>query len=114
VSETVAITEDARLECEHGGVLENKPSQDVLRIDARRVLVAKDPETRHIHNCPFITPTTRPCITSLMVGTGYSTLVAVDGHAVCLSSLSGVTDGTPPGAQYRVNEPGEIWVAIST
>jgi hypothetical protein len=113
MSAPLAITEDARLECEHGGVLDNAPSQDILRIDGRRVLVAKDPEGRHIHNCPFITPSTRPCITSLMVGTGYSTLVAVHGHQVCLASLSGVTDGTPPGAQYNVRAPGELYVMVS-
>lgn len=110
-----AITEQARLECEHHAKLENNPSQDCLRIDGERVLVAKDPEGRRIHGCPNISPATRPCITSLLVTTGYSDLVAVDGHAVCLSTLEGLTDGTPPGAtRYVVREPGQDWVQVAT
>ena len=114
MSDPLAVTENGRLECEHRAKLENKPSQDCLRIDGARVLVAKDPEGRRIHGCPNISPATRPCITSLLVLTGYSELVAVDGHAVCLSTLEGLTDGTPPGAtRYVVREPGQDFVRVA-
>jgi hypothetical protein len=114
MSAPLAITEEARLECDHRAKLENKPSQDWVRIDDKRILVAKDPEGRRIHGCPNISPATRPCITSLLVTTGYSELIVIDGHAVCLSTIEGLTDGTPPGGvKYVVRDPGQVWVSVS-
>jgi hypothetical protein len=114
MSAPLAVTEAGRLQCEHHAKLENKPSQDMVRVSGERVLVASDPEGRRIHGCPNVSPSTRPCITSLRVDTGYSQFVAVDGHAICLSTLEGLTDGTPPGAtHYTVADPGQDWVVIA-
>ena len=114
MSAPLAVTEKGTLQCEHLTALENKPSQDVLRIEGSRVLVDNDPEGRRIHGCPNLSPATRPCITSLLVEHGYSTFVAVGGHAVVLSTLQGLTDGTPPGAtHYVVRDPGQNFVTIA-
>ena len=45
---------------------------------------------------------------TLKVVAGYSTLVKIDGHAVCLDTVTGMTDGTPPGVvQYQVRAAGQ-------
>ena len=115
MSGPLAVTEDAVLLCDHDGKLENKPSQDVLTIDGKRVLVARDPEGRHIHTCPNISPATKPCLLSLVVEKGYSDFVKVGGAALCLSTLAGHTDGVPPGAFfYRVKVPGQSYVTVAS
>jgi hypothetical protein len=104
------ITEQAVLVCDHGGKVGNKPSQALVRIDGQRVLVATDPEGRSIGGCPNanVLMGMRPCITTLTVKQGYSTFIAIDGHRVCLSSVQGLTDGTPPGiVDYKVLRPGQ-------
>lgn len=107
------LTEDARLACVHGGGIANKPSQKLVRIGGSRVLVATDPEGRGISGCPNanVLIGMRPCVTTLPVRTGYSVLVRIDGRRVCLSTVLGFTDGTPPGAvDYRVLSPGQALV----
>jgi len=104
------LTIDARLACAHGGKVGNKPSQKLVYIDKKVVLVATDPEGRSISACPNFDPPAgmRPCVTTLKVQTGYSTFVSVDGHQVCLSTVEGLTDGSPPGAvKYSVLSPGQ-------
>jgi len=42
----------------------------------------------------------------LKVEVGYSDFISIDGKHVTLDSLSGLTDGTPPGiVKYKVNDP---------
>lgn len=114
MSAPLAITEDAVLQCDHLAKLENKPSQNLFTIESKRVLVARDPEGRAIHGCPNLTPVTKPCLLSLTVDQGYSTFVRVDGHAVCLSTVKGHTDGSPPGGFfYVVKDPGQVFVTIA-
>lgn len=107
------LTIDARLACDHGGKVGNKPSQELVRIEQRIVLVATDPEGRSISGCPNTAPMMgmRPCKTTLKVKTGYSQFIAIGGDRVCLSSVQGLTDGTPPGVvNYRVLSPGQSLV----
>lgn len=103
------LTEDAVLVCLHElGRVENRPSQSLVTIDGRKVLVDDDPERRSIARCPNIGATIKPCQTTLKVKTGYSTWVKVDGKAVCLETVLGLTDGTPPGiVEYKVRTPGQ-------
>lgn len=104
------LTIDARLACDHGGNISNKPSQDFVRIEQRVVLEANDPEGRSIGGCPNanVMMGMRPCKTTLQVVNGYSTFVRIGGHAVCLSTVTGLTDGTPPGVvTYKVLTPGQ-------
>jgi hypothetical protein len=106
------LTEAATLKCQHMGAVANVPSQQWVRIGGRRVLVENDPEGRDIDRCPNRGPEgIKPCTNTLLVHEGYSTFVRIDGHAVCLDDLWGLTDGTPPGAvRYTVLDAGQDFV----
>lgn len=107
------LVENARLACEHGGGVNNRPTETLVRIEGKRVLVATDPEGRSISGCPNanVAMGMRPCVTTLKVKIGYSEFIAIDGHRVCLTSVRGLTDGTPPGAvDYLVLDPGQHWL----
>ena len=104
------LTIDALFACDHGGKVNNKPSQELVRIEDRVVLVATDPEGRSISGCPNNNPmmSMKPCLNTLVVKTGYSDFIQIDGHRVCLSSVKGLTDGTLPGTvNYTVKTPGQ-------
>jgi hypothetical protein len=100
------LTEDAVLVCKHEmGRIKLDPSQNVVTIAGRRVLVEKDPEGRPIKGCPNIGATIKPCTRTLAVKVGYSGLLRVGGRRVCLDTVGGLTDGTPPGVvQYHVQK----------
>jgi hypothetical protein len=103
------ITEDAVVVCNHElGRVRNQPTQDLVTVEGRRVLVDNDPEGRTIAGCPNIGATIKPCTRTLKVDTGYSEFIRIDGHRVCLDTVTGFTDGTPPGVvKYKVREPGQ-------
>lgn len=108
------ITEDAVIVCKHEtGRVTNAPSQDWVTIAKRRILVEIDPEGRTIKGCP-IQPPMRPCITTLKVIEsfgGYSNLIRIGGKRLCLDTVTGLTDGTPPGlVRYKVNNAGQPFV----
>lgn len=105
------VTTKASIKCGHDGTVANVPSQRWVRIDTYPVLVADDPQGRHIAACPNIGPTMKPCTATLRVAKGYSGFVRIDGHAVVLSNLDGLTDGTLPGTvHYTVRDPGDDFV----
>jgi hypothetical protein len=106
------LTEDAIVVCKHQlGKSDNAPSQHFVRIDARRVLIEPDPVGRTISGCPNYGPSIKPCTTTLKVQQGYSAWIRIGGSSLCLDTLAGYTDGTPPGiVQYIVNAPGQQWV----
>jgi len=107
------LTERAVLVCNHElGTVENKPTQKLVRIGGDRVLVEIDPEGRQIKRCPNIGINIKPCNTTLRVETGYSTLLRIDGRRICLDTVTGLTDGTPPGTvHYKVRSPGQLFVS---
>lgn len=107
------LTEDTLVVCKHQlGKVANAPSQNFVRIDARRVLVDSDPERRPITGCPNYGPAIKPCTTTLKVQQGYSQWIRIGGHSICLDTVTGLTDGTPPGlVKYVVNAAGQQWVA---
>lgn len=108
------LTEDADLVCAHRGVVRVKPSQSLVRIDDRRVLVEKDPEGKDIDRCPNRGPQIKKCGKTLRVRIGYSTFMRIDGRRICIDNLSGLTNGTPPGVvKYLVRDPGQQLVAGS-
>ena len=106
------LTEDAVLVCDHQlGIVQNQPSQNLVTINGRRVLVEIDPEGRTIGGCPNIGLTIKPCTTTLKVLQGYSDYMKIGGHRVCLDTVTGLTDGTPPGAvNYKVRTAGQTLV----
>lgn len=107
------LTEDALLVCDHElGHVTNQPSQGIVTINGRRVLVETDPEGRSIGGCPNISFVMKPCTTTLKVQAGYSEFMRVDGKRVCLDTVTGMTDGSPPGAvKYKVRSPGQNLVS---
>lgn len=107
------LTEDAVVVCAHElGTVKNQPSQDWVTIGKRRILVEKDPEGRTISNCPNIGAAIKPCQHTLPVQEGYSPFIRIDGHRICLDTVTGLTDGTPPGVvKYHVRTPGQEFVS---
>lgn len=108
----LVITEDAGVYCKHGpGHVTNRPSQNWVTIEKRRVLVEDDPVGRSISHCPSTVPF-KPCMLTLPVIRGYSEFIRVDGHRICLQTVTGLTDGTPPGVVlYEVRTPGQDFVS---
>jgi hypothetical protein len=107
------LTEDALLLCDHGGTVEPEVRQSWVTIDRRRVLVDDDPEGRSISRCPFHNPAAaiKRCSETKEVTRGYSAFMRIDGHAVCLDTVTGFTNGTPPGVvTYSVKNPGQTLV----
>ncbi len=106
------LTEDAVLVCKHElGRVGIVPTQDLVFVDGRRVLVDPDPESRPITGCPNIGATIKPCVTTLKVERGYSEWLRIAGRRVCLGTVTGLTDGTPPGVvEYKVRSAGQEYV----
>ena len=106
------LTEDAKLVCKHErGIVDIAPTQAFVTIRGRRVLVETNPEGRAIRGCPFYGPAVKPCTTTLKTDAGFSDWVRIGGHRVCLETVTGFTDGMPPGTvRYVVREPGQALV----
>ncbi|HEU5368570.1 MAG TPA: hypothetical protein VFU69_08905 [Ktedonobacterales bacterium] len=109
------LTEDALLTCDHVlGTVVVPPGQDLVTINHRRVLVQADPMGKSIRNCPNLGPSIKPCRKTLTVQQGYSGFIRIVGKPVCLDTIVGMTDGTPPGTvHYRVRRPGQELVEES-
>ncbi|MCU1442909.1 MAG: hypothetical protein JWQ59_1059 [Cryobacterium sp.] len=101
--------------CGHDGIVVNVASQEWVKVVTSPVLVENDPQGRSINMCPNIGINIKPCTSTLVVATGYSGFLRIGGHAVCLDSVEGYTDGTPPGAvKYTVRDPGQRLVGASS
>lgn len=107
------LTENAVLVCSHElGIITNTTSQNFVRINGKRVLVKNNPENRTIVGCPNTGPSIKPCMKTLKVKHGYSSFIRINGHRVCLSTVLGLTDGTPPGViTYKVRSSGQKLVS---
>jgi hypothetical protein len=106
------VTVDALMVCAHLGKVGLSASQSWLTVEGRPVLVRADPEGRPITACPNVGPTIKPCTNTLRVQSGYSSWVRVGGRPVVLDTVTGLTDGTPPGVvEYRVSAPGQALVS---
>jgi hypothetical protein len=110
------LSEDALLVCKHAlGVVRNVPTQALVTVAGRRLLVDADPEGRTIVGCPNVGMAIKPCTCTLTVQVGYSALVRIAGRRACLDSVSGLTDGTPPGTVlYEVKLPGQALVGSAS
>jgi hypothetical protein len=106
------LTEDAVVVCKHEtGRVGIKATQKLVTIHGRCVLVEPDPVGRPISGCPMVVPF-KPCLVTLLVRKGYSDLLSIGGAKVCLDTVTGLTDGTPPGTvMYKVNDAGQKFVA---
>jgi hypothetical protein len=108
----LVLTEDAGLFCKHGpGKVSIKATQELVTIAGRKVLVEADPQGRPISGCPSVVPF-KPCLTTLVVQKGYCEFIRVDDRKLCLDTVTGFTDGTPPGvAMYVVRDAGQEFVS---
>jgi hypothetical protein len=107
------LTEDAVLICNHElGIVDIRATQNLVSIEGRQLLVERNPESRLIKGCPNIGATIKPCQQTLRVQTGYSDFIRIEGQRICLDTVTGLTDGTPPGTVvYKVRNPGQSFVS---
>ena len=107
------LTNIARLTCKHmTGEVGLMRFQDFVTIQGNPVLRRNDPELSPISGCPNAGPTIKPCTLTLPAYQGYSNLVFIEGIPVCLDTITGQTDGTPPGTvDYIVRNPGQTFVS---
>jgi len=108
----LVLTEDAVLKCPHPpGHASMIPTQRLVTINGRRVLVEPNPEKCAIHSCPYRSITILPCSLTYEALAGYSELLWIQGQRVCLDTVEGLTEGTPPRFwKYTVAEPGQAFV----
>jgi hypothetical protein len=112
------LVKGARLVCDHGGARTiEKPGQALVRIGGKPVLVKGDPKSdpmkgEKIGRCPNVGATIKPCIFTLPETKGDSDFIRIDRKKVCLDTVTGPTDGTPPGmVKYKVEDPGQDFVS---
>ncbi len=107
------LTEDATLVCKHElGIVGIAATQRLVTVEGRRLLVEPDPTERPIVGCPNIGIGIKPCTHTLRVREGYSEWLRIEGRRICLDTVTGLTDGTPPGVvEYKVRSPGQEFVS---
>jgi len=108
----LVLTEDAGLYCTHVlGKVSIKATQVLVTVEGRSVLIEPDPVGRPISLCPNAVPF-KPCLTTLEVQVGYSLFIRIENRRLCLDTVTGYTDGTPPGAaMYLVRDAGQKFVS---
>ncbi|WP_020587970.1 hypothetical protein [Desulfobacter curvatus] len=109
------LTENAKLVCKHElGTVGIVPSQDFVTINKNKILVEPDTVGKPVAGCPNVGASIKPCMLTLTVSQGYSDLIRINGRRVCLASLKGITDGTPPGGvEYLVRNPGQTLAGVT-
>jgi hypothetical protein len=105
------VTTNATILCAHGGTVVLVPRQMQVTIQGGAVLCEGDLVGAPVVGCAQPpTPSTKPCTTVVSTLPGSSSpRVAVGGKPVYLATLTGLTDGVPPGA-IMVVSPGQASV----
>jgi len=107
------VTAAATIKCIHGGTVTIIPKQKTVLIGGSPVLCEPDLVSAPIVGCPVATsPGSKPCliVASVIPGpTSTSLKVKVGKKAAYLATLTGLTDGVPPGA-IMVANPGQAIV----
>jgi hypothetical protein len=100
--------------CNHGGTVTLVPRQENVTIQGGAVMCEPDLVGSVIVGCAQPpTPSTKPCTTVVATFPGStSTTVSVEGRPVYLATLSGITDGVPPGTLITT-DPGQKSVEAS-
>ncbi len=108
------LTDNAKVVCKHElGKVNIVPSQHFVTINKHKVLIEPDPIGKIITGCPNVGASIKPCTATLAVTKGYSDFIKIDGSRVCLDSIKGITDGTPPGiVEYIVRNPGQTLAGV--
>ncbi|MEV8630888.1 hypothetical protein AB0395_04455 [Streptosporangium sp. NPDC051023] len=100
------LTTGASIGCGHGGTVQVVPGQRTLTVAGAPVLVAGDLEGKPITHCVPTAPGAVPCTAVASVIGGSATTLSVGGHPALLDTLSGLTNGSPPGV-LTVLTPGQ-------
>jgi hypothetical protein len=105
------VTSNATILCVHGGQVVLVPSQTQVTIQGGAVLCEPDIMGAPIVGCAQPpTPSTVPCTVVVSALPGSTSLtVSVNGQPAYVATLSGITDGIPPGA-IMVADPGQTQV----
>ncbi len=105
------LTTNAVIMCNHAGVVTPIPGQTQVLMAGGVVLCEPDLVGAPIAGCTQpITPTSKPCTAVLSTLPGSSAPnVLVAGRPAYLVTLSGITDGVPPGT-ITVTVPGQVIV----
>jgi len=110
------VTDKGLIVCNHvtGIVVQIPLSQDFVRIDGGLVLAEPNPGSWEIIGCSNLNPPAgiKPCTRTVTVEVGYSDFIRINHNRVCLDTITGLTDGTPPGAvNYKVEHAGQSFVS---
>jgi hypothetical protein len=107
------VTANAVITCPHQGQVELIPGQENVVIEGGPILCAPDLVGATIIGCTQpASMSSKPClhVVSIVPGPGStSKKVTVGGRPVYLSTLSGMTDGVPPGV-VSVTDAGQTTV----
>jgi hypothetical protein len=107
------VTAAATVTCLHGGQVTLIPKQTKVLIKGSPVLCEPDLVGSPIVGCPVPpSPGSKPClvVTSVIPGpTSTSLKVKVGGRPAYIATLTGLTDGVPPGT-IMVANPGQVAV----
>lgn len=105
------VTSNATIMCAHGGQVVLIPKQGTVTIQGGAVMCEPDLAGSPIAGCLQVpSPTSKPCTSVVSTLPGSTSLnVTVEGRPAYVASLSGITDGVPPGA-IMVMSPGQMTV----
>jgi|SRR5689334_16855960 hypothetical protein len=99
------VTTNATIMCPHGGRVVLAPHQMQVTVQGGAALCEPDLVGAPIAGCAQpVTPSSKPCtlVVSTLPGSS-SPKVTVGGRPVYLETLTGMTDGVPPGVIQVVN-----------
>ena len=110
----LVLTEKSNIHCNHGARVNVVAAQRYVKIANECVLSRPDPAAKGISGCPNIGAGIKPCTFSGMVTNGYSSFITMNGRSIIKDSLTGLTDGTPPGVtKYSVFAVKQTFVTTS-
>ena len=117
----LVLTGKARLLCDHGGVVILAPQQDWLTIGGHAVLVEGDPLHRPVLACPMTTPSTPPCLLTILVdeAESYVRFITVQTRGnhplrrLCVATTTGRTDWSKlTSVSFSVSSAGQNFVSV--
>src|SRR3954467_8311455 len=105
------VTTNATIVCAHGGQVRLVRKQTQVQIQGGAILCEGDLVGAPIVGCAQPpTPSTKPCTTVTTTFPGSTSLkVFAGGKPAYVATLTGLTDGVPPGA-IMVVDPGQVIV----
>jgi hypothetical protein len=107
------VTTNATIMCVHGGQVLLTPRQAQVQVQGGFVLCEPDIVGAPIVGCAQVpSPGTKPCtlVVSTLPGSSAPNIL-VGGRPVYLDTLTGMTDGVPPGV-IKVMSPGQTAVRV--